>query len=678
MKAETVSALDGDTFVVSDLAGNVEACSSNTHGLFHQDTRYLTQWTLFINGLKPVVLSVENLSPSTLQFLLAHSLNNVYVSSTLAMIRGREVKNGLHEDLTVFNHGGSAQDVDIKIEVASDFADLFEVKDRLPKKGSFYHRIEDSVLYLGYRREEFVRETKIFANQACELNRDSIIFRFRLGPQSQWTARIDVEIACDALGTCTNNQRTGLSTLAEHSSKECTSSAPILNSSMRSLGRTYARSIEDLAALRFFPPLNAGDSIVAAGLPWFMAVFGRDSLIASFQALPFAPNIAKETLRTLAHWQGVKVDNFREEEPGKIPHELRWGELTAFEERPHSPYYGSHDSTPLFLILLDEYERWTGDRELIKTLEVQARAALRWIDDYGDGDGDGYLEYERKNHETGLENQCWKDSWDSIIHPDGTLAQTPRACCEIQGYVYDAKMRCARLSREIWGDLEYAEELELQARALKKRFNRDFWVDSSADSDGHFVLALDGKKNQVKTLASNIGHLLWSGIVAEEKASSCMKDLMGDKLFNGWGIRTLAEGNRSYNPIGYHTGTVWPHDTALIALGLRRYGFRKEAAQLSLALLQAAEYFGGRLPEAFAGYPRALTKIPVEYPTACSPQAWASGAPLLLIRTLLGLDPLGEHIIVDPAIPEAISRLELLGIPGRWGHADAFGRGLIQ
>jgi glycogen debranching enzyme len=447
--------------------------------------------------------------------------------------------------------------------------------------------------------------------------------------------------------------------------------APKLVTSYRELSRTYERSLVDLAALRFFPRLTKGLALPAAGLPWFMAIFGRDSIITSLETLPFTPELAETTLRVLAGWQGTHLDDFRDEEPGKIIHELRAGEMTAFEERPQSPYYGSADSTPLFLILLDEYERWTGDTRLVKQLERNARAALRWIDEYGDLDGDGYIEYKTKNPKTGLDNQCWKDSWDSIRFADGAMTTLPRATCEIQGYAYDAKVRTARLAREIWGDPTLAERLEREAAEMKARFNRDFWLEDRE----YFALALNGDKRKVDALTSNIGHLLWSGIVDNDKADAIVRHLLGPRMFSGWGVRTMAEGDGAYNPIGYHVGTVWPHDTAIIAWGLRRYGYRHEPAILARAMLEAAAFFRGRLPEAFAGYPRELTHFPVEYPTACSPQAWATGTPLLLVRTLLGLEPMGERLLVDPAIPMEIERIELLGIPGRWGHADAFGRG---
>jgi glycogen debranching enzyme len=450
--------------------------------------------------------------------------------------------------------------------------------------------------------------------------------------------------------------------------------APDLECDWEPLKGTYQRSLVDLAALRFSPLTAGRRSLPAAGLPWFMTMFGRDSIFTSLQALPFTPELAATTLRELGMRQGSRVDDFRDEDPGRILHEMRYGEMTAFEERPHSPYYGAADATPLFVVLLDEYERWTGDRRLVRELEHEARAALSWIDDYADLQGNGYIWYRRRNEETGLENQCWKDSWDSISYRDGRLPGFPRATCELQGYAYDAKMRGARLARDIWKDEAFAEQLEEQAEDLKRRFNRDFWVEDGE----YFALALDTEGGQVDALSSNIGHLLWSGIVQRSKAKAVVRHLMGPRLFSGWGVRTLAEGESRYNPVGYHVGTVWPFDSSIIAWGLRRYGFKEEAARIAAGILDAAEFFGGRLPEAFGGYDRAFTRYPVQYPTACSPQAWSTGAPLLLLRTMLGLEPMGDHLVVDPALPVGIGHLGLLHIPGRWGRVDAFGRGRIR
>jgi glycogen debranching enzyme len=397
-----------------------------------------------------------------------------------------------------------------------------------------------------------------------------------------------------------------------------------------------------------------------------MALFGRDSLITSYQMLPFNSELAATTLTALAEAQGKKVVELTEEEPGRILHELRFGEMTYFRERPQSPYYGASDTTPLFLVLLDEYERWTGDKILVRDLEPNARAALEWIDKFGDRDADGYIEYQRKTN-LGLDNQCWKDSWNSILFHDGSLAPTPRATCEIQGYAYDAKVRTARLAREVWKDEALARKLETQAAELKRRFNQDFWIPDRS----FFAVALDGHKRKVDSLCSNIGHLLWSGIVDEDKAGAIRDHLMSPAMWSGWGIRTMAQGEVGYNPIEYHNGTVWPHDCSFIAAGLARYGYRKEAAQIIQGFFEASIMFRYHLPEVFAGYDRKQTFYPVQYPTACLPQAWAAGAPMLGIRTLLGLEPKGEVLTSakDCVLPSWMGMLKLENIPGRWGRA---------
>jgi len=338
-------------------------------------------------------------------------------------------------------------------------------------------------------------------------------------------------------------------------------------------------------------------------------------------------------------------DDFHEQEPGKILHELRLGELTAFGERPHSPYFGTADATPLFLILLDEYHRWSGDDDLVRALEPNARAALAWIEDSGDADGDGFVEYACRNPATGLVNQCWKDSWNSIQFADGTLARGPIATCELQGYVYDAQRRSARLAREMWGDPALAERLERRAAGLRASFRRDFWMPER----GCHALALDGDKRQVDGLTSNIGHLLWSGLPDDGEAAATAERLLGEQLYSGWGVRTLGTREAGYNPLGYHTGTVWPHENSLIAAGLARYGYREAATTIASAILDAAPYFEHRLPEVFAGYPASVTSVPVAFPTASRPQAWAAGAPLMLLTTLLDLHPGRTDAQVDLA-----------------------------
>ncbi|GGK42044.1 amylo-alpha-1,6-glucosidase [Pilimelia terevasa] len=676
MTAE-VRILDGNTFVVSDGSGDIAASPTDTAGLFSYDTRFLSRWVLTVDGRRLSALSTDDMQYFEARFFLVPASGTVYVDAKLSVIRHRTVARGFRERLTLLNHDQNPVTLTVCIEAGSDFADLFEIKDARPKVGDYYTRTRDGRLVLGYERDTFRREVEISTSEPALVAGDSLTFEVRLEPHGEWSTELDVVprmlradgqpvVAVDRPVRGVERMRQDLS--------EWQAGAPQVGCDWKPLEATYGRSIVDLAALRFSPVIADGRSLPAAGLPWFMTMFGRDSIFTSLQALPFTPELAATTLSVLGRWQGSRVDDFRDEDPGRILHEMRYGELSAFEERPHTPYYGTADATPLYVVLLDEYERWTGDTALVGRLEGVARAALDWIDDYGDLTGRGYVSYERRNARTGLENQCWKDSWDSVSYRDGRLPGFPRATAELQGYAYDAKLRGARLARAVWGDPAWADRLEREAAALKERFNRDFWV---ADG-GYYALALDADGSRVDALASNIGHLLWSGIVPPERAAAVAEHLLGPALFSGWGVRTLAEGEGRYNPVGYHVGTVWPFDNSIIAWGLRRYGFKEEAAQIAAGILDAAEYFDGRLPEAFGGYGRELTRYPVQYPTACSPQAWSTGAPLLLLRTMLGLEPAGEHLLVDPALPKGIGWLELRDIPGRWGRVDAFGRGRVE
>ncbi|MEU4401251.1 amylo-alpha-1,6-glucosidase [Micromonospora orduensis] len=678
-QSNTVRILDGSTFVVCEDTGDIEATPSEPTGLFSLDTRFLSTWVLTVNGERLNSLSFDDLQYFESRFFLVPGMATHYVDAKLSIIRERAVGGSFREQLTILNHDEKPVDLEIRMEAASDFADLFQVKDEiLNKKGENYSEVEPDKLRLGYRRGNFRRETVISSSTEARFDSRGFAYTVHLEPNEQWNTAIDVKT--HALGPGGRDLRMGVRAhgaerlALQHDLEQWIADAPKVNSEHGRVASTYRRSLIDLAALRFSPLSLGGATLPAAGLPWFMTMFGRDSILTCLQTLPFTPQLSKTTLRILASLQGSRFDDFRDEDPGRILHEMRYGETAAFEEQPHSPYYGSVDATPLFVVLLDEYERWTGDAALVKELEQESRAALRWIDSYADLVGNGYIWYERRNTETGLENQCWKDSWDSISYADGTLPPFPRATCEVQGYAYDAKVRAARLAREFWGDPQFADQLEREAAELKERFNRDWWV---ADGE-YYALALDPDGRQCDVLSSNIGHLLWSGIAEPERAEKLAEHLVGPRLFTGWGVRTLAEGEARYNPIGYHNGTVWPFDNSFIAWGLRRYGFAEEAACIANGILDAATYFDGRLPEAFGGYPRELTKFPVEYPTACSPQAWSTGTPLLLLRTMLGLEPHEGHLAVEPRLPVGMGRIEVLDIPGRWGRVDAFARGRVD
>ncbi|PSK67945.1 hypothetical protein B0E53_00020 [Micromonospora sp. MH33] len=670
MSEDTVRILNGNTFVVSDRCGDIIASPEFPTGLFSFDTRFLSKWELSVNGERLQALSVDDLQYFETRFFLVPGKPTHYVDAKVSVIRQRSVGGSFDEQLTVLNHSREPVNLIIRLEIESDFADLFEIKDVRKKKGNVYVRPEHGRLRLGYERETFRRETLVSSTAPGTFDESGVTFDVRIQPHGKWVTWLRVA----TLGTRGSEIRRSMhgqpGTTKRQMRRELESwlaRAPELTCQHEPLQQSYRRSLVDLAALQLSPLILGASNVPAAGLPWFMTIFGRDSILTSLQTLPFTPELAANTLTLMASMQGNKLDDFRDEEPGKIMHEWRYGESAAFEEQPHTSYFGTADATPLFVILLDEYERWSGDSRLVGLLEPEARAALDWIDEYGDLLGDGYIRYQTRNERTGLVNQCWKDSWDSISYHDGRLPDFPRATCELQGYAYDAKVRGARLARDFWGDPEYADRLEREAADLRARFNRDFWVE-----DGEFyALALDSDGRPVDSLSSNMGHLLWSGIVDPSRAEAVARHLLGPRLFSGWGVRTLAVDEGRYNPIGYHVGTVWPFDNSFIAWGLWRYGFRAEAGRIAAGLIDAAEFFHGRLPEVFAGYDRELTRYPVEYPTACSPQSWSTGTPLLLLRVILGLEPDGDRLLVEPAVPSGIGRIELRSIPGRWGHASA-------
>ncbi|MEA2493124.1 MAG: hypothetical protein QOJ29_1035 [Thermoleophilaceae bacterium] len=639
MSERNHSVLDGSTFVVGDRRGDVSADGGREHGFFSDDTRFLSHWVLRVGDTPLDLLGLDQSAHFAAQFFLSPRVGPDD-QVPCSIMRRRVVDHVWVEEVTVTNHLHEAGEFLVEMDVDSDFADLFEVKDATQGRRDVTCGHDAESLTLSYSRGEFSRSVEITASRAGSVTRQGFSFSPVLEAGEQWSVTFTVTPKEAQPGIRFSHRRPGggfdeLTRSKSDELAEWLACAPRLEADNAALARTYAASLSDLGALRLHPDLISGATLPAAGLPWFMALFGRDSLITSFQALPYLPELASTTLRVLAARQATSRDDFHEQEPGKILHELRFGELTATDERPHSPYFGSADATPLFLILLDEYQRWTGDDDLVRQLEPNARAALTWIEESGDADGDGYVEYARRNSTTGLINQCWKDSWNSMQFADGSLAQGPIATCEIQGYVYDAQLRSSRLARDVWGDPALALRLEQRAGALRAAFRRDFWMPER----GTHALALDGDKRQVDSLTSNIGHLLWSGLLDADQAAVTAERLMGEELYSGWGVRTLGTGEAGYNPLGYHTGTVWPHENALIAAGLARYGQREAAVTLATAILDAAPFFEHRLPEVFAGYPAALTTVPVAFPTASRPQAWAAGAPLMLLTMLLDLQP---------------------------------------
>jgi glycogen debranching enzyme len=665
--AEELVVLDGSTFFVSDPAGDVATRpgTDRVAGLFHSDVRHLAHWSLLVDGQPIEVLSSRNVDYYSARVVGTPAGQGPAVT----VRRERVVADGVHEDIWVDNHTATCLDIVLRLEFGSDFADLLAIKFQRATHGTTAVEVGDRRVSLHYASGAYRRATRIDFDQPGTLGRDAMCWQLRLGPRTGWQTCIDVRVTAETGPVAMRIGHGGIGQLQPNmplSLTEWLDQAPTLRTDCDALRQVYRQSLVNLAALRFHPRRDPRRSLPAAGLPWYMGLFGRDSLITAYQALPFHPSLAADTLRALAHFQATEYDDFRDAQPGKIPHELRHGELTSLTMMPHTPYYGSHDATPLFLILLDEYERWTADTDLVRELENPARAALAWIEGPGDPDRDGYLEYQTRSPQ-GLRSQCWKDSCNSILFADGRLAEPPIATCEIQGYAYDARRRTARLARDVWGDHRLAQRLDRDATALRARFHRDFWLPDR----GHYALALDRDKAPVDALTSNTGQLMWSGILDDGQAARVAERLMREDMYTGWGIRTMSTMDTGYSPIEYHNGTVWPHDTALIAEGMRRCGYRDHAATLIAALLDAASYFDHLLPEVFAGYPRQLTSTPVEYPTACRPQAWAAGAPLLALRTLLGLDSATSGLTVAPHLGARIRRVRLDRIPVRGRYEQA-------
>ncbi len=652
MPERTLNVLDGSTFVVGDRLGDVRADEGPEHGFFSEDTRFISRWVLAVGDAPLELLSLHQDAHFDAQFFLTPRVSPEQ-QAPCSIVRRRLLDQLWMEEITVTNHLHETSELRVVLEFGTDFADLFEVKDGSVRHRTVHHGHDGRGVTLHYENGAFRRSVTVSSSAPpSAITRTEFVYALTLAAGERWSTTFTFVPDSAQVGRSFARRQSagGYHELRAAKAAELATwlaQAPVLTAEDPALLATYRASLSDLAALRMRPVLALGATLPAAGLPWFMALFGRDSLITSFQALPYLPGLAATTLRVLAARQSEVYNDFHDQEPGKILHELRFGELTALGERPHSPYYGSADATPLFLVLLDEYHRWTGDAELVRELESHARAALAWIEQSGDLDGDGYVEYQRHNTDTGLINQCWKDSWDSMQFADGGLAQGPIATCEIQGYVYDAQRRAARLAREVWHDPALSDRLERRADDLQTAFRRDFWMPER----GCHALALDGDKRQVDALSSNIGQLLWSGILDDREAASTAERLLTEELYSGWGVRTLGAREGGYNPLGYHTGTVWPHDNSLIAAGLARYGQHEAARTIAAGMLVAAPYFQHRLPEVFAGFPRADTAIPVEFPTASRPQAWAAGTPLLLLSTVLGLAPEDTVAEADLAAP---------------------------
>jgi glycogen debranching enzyme len=658
----------GDIFLLSERTGQIPAGSEDGFGLYYRDCRFLNAYELRISGTHPNGLVSSASRGSSAQFELT---NHAIQGSNGGLIKeqtfGITVERTADGDrlvitdlFTIENYDVEEHELVLSFSFQSDFEDIFEIRGLHPKKTGTANqpKWQDGVLILSYNGADGTMRSLEMHSDPKPHKTSETTAEFHLKFAAGQTQKIKLSLRIQESQEESGATRRG----ADHRTAEKTthSRAQVsldryaeVSSDSELLNRVISRSLHDLSMLQ---SMFDGLSFYAAGLPWYGTLFGRDSIIAALEMLAYEPQIAEQTIRLLAKYQGTQSDRWRDEEPGKILHEFRHGELAHLDEIPQTPYYGAVDSTPLFLILIGEHANWTGDLTLFRDLKDNVDRALEWIDRYGTGVCDRYVSYLRKSSK-GLSNQGWKDSGDSIMNADGSLATQPIALVEVQGYVYRAKLLIADLYART-GDKDKASRLRQQATELKSHFNRDFWINEKQ----FYAIALQKDGRPAEVISSNPGQALWSGIVDEDKAAAVVRNLTAKDMFSGWGIRTLSRNERRFNPIGYHLGTVWPHDNAIIAAGFRLYGFDDEALQILEGIVHAAEDFEHfRLPEVFAGFTRNDFPVPVRYPVACHPQAWAAGSVPFMVSSLLGLaaDASNRCLrVVRPVLPRQINKLQ--------------------
>ena len=659
----TVTLVEGATFCVCGRTGDIS--TAQPHGLFFRDTRLLSRWQLLVDDEAPEPLATMEGEPFATTFVARAQPRSGRADSTLLVLRHRYVGDGMREDLVLRNLAEEPAACRVSMDVGADFADLFEVKEsRVQARGE--HTLVAGLDGLRFARtwRDDRRGARIHADGWTARSDGTLTIDVVVPARGEWASSLLVLPSFDDVET---PPRYAVGEPVERAVpsqrlREWRQGNPVVHTDQRGLAQVLARTEEDLGALRIFDPEHPDRVAVAAGAPWFMTVFGRDSLLTAWMALLLDPRLAVGTLRTLARFQGTQVEPRSEQEPGKILHEMRFGADSAQSLGGGSVYYGSIDATPLFVMLLGELHEWGTAPADVGELLPAADRALDWMVDYGDRDADGFIEYERAT-DRGLQNQGWKDSFDGVTFADGRIAGAPIALAEVQGYAYAAFVARARIAEHA-GDDATARRWSDRAADLRAAFNDTFWLPER----GYFALGLDRDKRPIDSLASNMGHCLWTGIVDEDKAEQVADHLLSPSMFTGWGVRTLATTMSAYNPMSYHNGSVWPHDNALVAAGLMRYGFVEHAQRIADGLLDAATFFGGRLPELFCGFDRREFEAPIPYPTSCSPQAWASASPLLLIRALLRFEPAvpDGRVWFAPALPPtlgdlAIDRVTLAG-----------------
>jgi len=666
----------GDTFALFNSFGDILPFAGVPDGLFHQDTRFLSLLELRLNGERPLLLS-STVRDDNAVFVVDLTNPDLYVDDDLLLTRDTLHLQRLKflwqgtcfERLTIRNFGQTPHSLRLSLQFGADFADLFEVRGQSrPRRGQLTRRLLSSrELALRYQGlDGIVRSTLInFTPVPKQLDESTAVFERLLAPREKTS--ILLEIAC-TVGSEPQSRTPRSFARSIHAARlalgQSMARAAGISGTNSQFNRLISRSTADLYML---VTDTAEGPYPSAGIPWFCTAFGRDGVIAALFCLWFDPSIARGVLRYLAATQATQVDPKRDAEPGKILHETRSGEMARLGEVPFAAYYGSVDATPLFVVLAGAYMERTGDLATLREIWPQIEAALNWIDRYGDQDGDGFVEYSRRT-EHGLVNQGWKDSHDSIFHADGSLAKGPIALCEVQAYVYLAKRQASRIAR-LLGRPDHSVALDRQADALQTRFEDAFWCEDL----GTYAIALDGAKRPCRVRSSNAGHALFAGIAAPDRAHRVATGLLGNDFFAGWGVRTLAASEARYNPMAYHNGSVWPHDNALIALGLDRYGFKDGVQRILVGMFEASNYVDlHRLPELFCGFARQARIGPTFYPVACAPQAWATATPFALLQAALGLTldhRNGEIRLKRPALPYFLDELRLSGL--RLGEGTA-------
>jgi glycogen debranching enzyme len=656
----------GDTFVVLDSHGDIGASAGGEDGLFHCDTRYLSYLEVVLDGLQPLLLG-SNLRDDNSMLTVELTNPDIFTDGHIALQKDtvhvtRSIfiwEDIAYQRLNVRNYGDAEVTMRATIYFGSDFADIFEVRgSKRRQRGVISRRVAASdqvvITYIG--RDSAVRRTTVMFDPApTEINVNSASYSITLPPRKE--TAIFLTVGCDQAPDMRPGRFLRGFLAARRELRAPNSSAATVETSHQIFNEILCRSMADMSMLMTD---TAEGRYPYAGIPWYSTTFGRDGLITAMQLLWCDPKVAQGVLRRLAAYQARDEDPASDAQPGKILHEMRGGEMAALGEVPFGLYYGSVDSTPLFVTLLGRYVERTGDLQTLAELWPACEAALRWIDHYGDPDGDGFIEYQRATDD-GLANQGWKDSHDSNFHADGRLAEGPMALCEVQGYVYEAKLRAASCAR-LLNHHERAEQLEAQAARLAERFEDTFWLPEL----NTYALALDGKKQPCRVRSSNAGHLMFSGMIRPDRAAIVAQELLRPRMFSGWGIRTIAKGEARYNPMSYHNGSIWPHDNALIALGLAGYGAMDGVERVFRGLVDAAAYMDlRRLPELFCGFTRKQGRGPTLYPVACSPQAWASATPFSLLEASLGLEfnpYAGEILLRNPRLPDFIDDVTIRGL----------------